>query len=161
MMLQKELTNIEQYNAAIELPSAGLVGIGAYTAKPRRRDVSLAVEELGACVKLCRMAESALSGQAERARKNVYFYSAWQRIISSEEERDAFRRRIAKTRESIVRLLEFLKGGTEKPPPTKEQVDRLQQELMDLSERIKREIPRDTSLASLMGPTHPRIMRRS
>jgi hypothetical protein len=160
-MLQKNLVNIEQYNAAIELPFSGLAGLGAYTAKANRRDLSLAVEELDTCIKLCRHVESALSGQPQAARKNFYRFSAWQRIVADPKDRAEFRDRITALRRSLEKVLRLVRGEPVEARPTPAEFQKLESELREIYQRIKQAIPRDAAIASLMGSTRPHLARQS
>jgi hypothetical protein len=102
MALQKDLANIQRYNAAIELPHAGLIGLGAFMAGVHTRDRSLATSPLGDCIMLCQMAELALMRDPSEARAHVYFYSARQQITNTEEQRIELREKIRKIRTGVA-----------------------------------------------------------
>jgi len=153
MALQDALAKIEEYNAAMQLPRAGLLGIGAFLATPRAGKV--AEEELTACLELCRFAELSLSGDVNAARQNIHLYSALQRVFRTPEGLNEFRTLVTETRGVAELLLKALRGETVPEFPSTERLEELANRLRGLSNKIKQSIPRDAYLASLTGKTHP------
>ena len=152
MPLQKDLTTIEEYNAAMELPYAGLVGLGALKAEGALRDRSTAERELRACVELCRLAELALSGDLETGRRNAYFFSAWRRIGDEGNPRDRFQKHLQSIRERLERVLHELSMKVDpRKKLTPDDIGRLIEDLRGLSNKIRQTIPRDASLRSLIS----------
>ena len=158
MALQEALAKIEEYNAAMQLPRAGLLGIGAFLATPRARKV--AEEELSVCLELCRFAELCLSDDINAARQNIHLYSALQRVFVTAGERDEFRTLLTETRQVAECLIRALHGETVPDLPNVARLEDLANKMHRLSEKIKKAIPRDAYLASLTGKTHPGLDRR-
>jgi hypothetical protein len=150
MSLQKDLATIEEYNAAMELPFAGLVGLGAYVAN-RPADVSVAIRELTACVELCRMGKLALSGDLAAARRNAYLFSAWRRLGTKPEDRVPLKGQLEQISQVLELILKLLRGEKVAQVPTRTQLNQTERDLRSLSERIRATIPREASLSSLIS----------
>lgn len=156
MAVRDALAKVEQYNAAMELPFSGILGIQAYLGESGVPQPSLAQTELQACAELCQVAELALSGSdVEAARANVHLYSALREILRSEEERQEYRAKFAEVRNAIGSLLKQISGEPAPEPPQPDYLRNLAGELRLLAERIKRAIPRDAYLTSLTSLTQP------
>ena len=156
MAVRDALVKVEEYNAAMELPFSGLLGIQAFLAAPAPTRPTVAQDELRTCIELCRVAELALSGkEVEAARDNVHLYSALRQIFHSNEEKEQYRIKFAKVRKTLESLLRQLAGESLTEPPQPEHLRQLADELRRLADRIKHEIPRDAYLASLTSTTRP------
>jgi hypothetical protein len=162
MSLQKDLATIEEYNAAMELPYSGLVGIGAYRAQGRSpADRFRAKRELGACVELCRMAELSLTGDIPTARKNASLFAAWGKLATDQTGRDQLRKQLEEIRNSLELMLKVMAGANARNAPGKTKLERIATDLRSLSERIRETIPRDASLSSLIGGSEALPGRRA
>lgn len=156
MPVRDDLVKVEEYNAAMELPFTGVLGIQAFLAMQPSKPSNVAQTELSACSELCRVAELALSGQkVEAARRNVHLYSALSRIFHNEEEKENYRHKFAEVRRTLELLLRQLSGQTVADLPNPDYLRQLADELRQLANRIKHEIPRDAYLAALTSTTQP------
>lgn len=153
MALQDALEKIEEYNAAIELPNAGLLGIGAYTAHPPA--LRIAKRELRTCIHLSITAQKALSSDKDALRRNPELYSAFREIFQRDRELKEFLRMLQKMNETFELLIRKLEGKRVRRTPTKEELDEISERLHNFSDRIRQAIPRDVYLSSLTGRTQP------
>lgn len=158
MPLQRDLTTIEEHNAAMELTFSGLLGLRALPIAASGGDKSVALRELTVCIELCQMAELALSDDLSIARKNVYFSAAWRRICGDSEEKKRVREQLRSAREALESFVRRL-GQEARFGLDPSVVDRLVNDMQSLSERIRQAIPRDASLRSLIR-NPPSVNRR-
>jgi hypothetical protein len=152
MALQDALEKIGEYNAAIELPNSGLLGIGAFLAKPRATEV--AESELSSFIELSIEAEKVLAEDEIELRKNIYLYSALKDIFHTDEDRKIFVTFLTEVRSAFELLLKHLAGESVTQIPGEQRLDELSTYLRGLADSIRQAIPRDTYLASLAGRTH-------
>jgi hypothetical protein len=156
MAVREALAKVEEYNAAMELPYSGLLGIKAYLDGNKGQSISVAVSELRDCAELCRLAELTLSGEdIEAVRANAHLYSAIKRIIPGEDERRQFRNKFAEFHNVLQLLLDQINGEATAEPPSTEKLRDLAEDLQRFANRVKREIPRDAYLTSLTSATQP------
>jgi hypothetical protein len=156
MSVRDDLVKVEEYNAAMELPFTGVLGIQAFLTMHPSKPSSVARTELNACSELCRVAELTLSGQeVEAARDNAHLYSALSRIFHSQQEKEHYRLKFAEVRKTLDSLLTQLSGGAVADSPKPDYLRKLAEELRQLANRIKHEIPRDAYLAALTSTTQP------
>ena len=160
MAVQDALATILEYNAAMELPYSAVLGIDAFLSDPPVRDNSLAESELRMCSELCGIAERSLAGDlASAGPENAYLYSAFQRLFRDPSDRNRFRTVCKDAQSAFDNVIKALHGEPADPPNT-DALRRLQAEMRELADRIKREIPREESLASLTGTIHPVLASR-
>jgi hypothetical protein len=153
MALQNALAKLEEYNAAMALPQAGLLGIGAFLAEPPQ--TKIAGEEIRAYLETCQLAEEVISNGPEVARRNIRLYCALRQIFPTDEKKEEFREMLRETREVFNLLLKKVSGEAVSNLPTSSRLHELTNQLESLSGKIKEAIPRDAYLASLTGKTYP------
>ena len=153
MALQNALAKLEEYNAAMALPQAGLLGIGAFLAEPPQ--TKIAGEEIRAYLETCQLAEEIISDGPEVARRNIRLYCALRQIFPTSEKKEEFQQMLRETREVFNLLLQKLSGESVSNVPTPSRLNELANQLRSLSNKIKEAIPRDAYLASLTGKTYP------
>ena len=154
MALQDAMEKIEEYNAAIELPNAGLLGIGAYMAGPP--GFRIAKRELRSCIDLSIATRKTMRKvDKEALRINPQLYSAFTEIFPKQNERKEFLKMLERIDETFELLVRKLQGKRVRRTPQKQELDEISKDLRKLSERIKQAIPRDVYLSSLSGRTQP------
>ena len=154
MAVQESLAKVEEYNAAIELPYAGIVGIEAYLGERHSKRPEIAGEELRTCLELCGLAEKAIENDQETARRNVHIYSAFRTIFSGGTEQDALRKTLISARDILAKAIAHLEDPAS-PPPLRTDLVELAKQMRWLADKIRQEIPRDAYLASIVGATYP------
>ena len=151
MDTQEALTHIAEYDAAMELPQSGLLGISAALADPPARNIELASQELQKCIDRCQVALRAMKDDGEAARGAVFLYSALLRVFRAPDDRKAFAARIDSLQERLSRILD----DVEKTALIAVDAESIRAELRDLTDRIRNAIPKDTYLSSLAGTIAP------
>jgi hypothetical protein len=151
MALQDALSKIEEYDAIMQVPRSGLLGIGAFLAGTSAKGV--AEEQLETCIETCILAQRAIEGNVDP--QNINVSSALQQIFQTDAHREAFRSTLEQTREILELLLRKVRGEIVRELPPRERLMELADQLRSLSDQIKQAIPRDTYLTSLTGKAHP------
>jgi hypothetical protein len=152
MALQEALEKVEEYNAAIELPNSGLLGVAAFQASPRETEIAKA--ELSRCVDLCIAARKTFDGDRRALRENIYLYSALAEIFRTNAERQQLANLLDEIRHSFGILIRLLEGERLTRVPKKKQLDQIAKHLRAMTDEIRRTIPRNTYLAAIGSPIH-------
>jgi hypothetical protein len=158
MALQESLSKIQEYNAAIELPHSGLLGIKAFL---KERPSGAVAERLQQTLELCTQAELALLGDETAARRDIHFYVAMRTLFPQEFEREGFRLLLQELQKHLTSLLKYLRQDPSAAAPPRDDLVGLTAKLEDLAERIRHRIPRDAHIASIVGGAYagPNIAR--
>lgn len=151
MPLQDALSKIEEYDAIMQVPRSGLLGIGAFLAGSSAK--SVAEEQLETCIETCALAQRAIAGEVDS--QNVDLSSALQQIFQTDADRETFRSTLAQTQQILELLLRKIRGEVVQELPSPERLTEFAGRLRNLSDQIKQAIPRDTYLTSLTGKAHP------
>jgi hypothetical protein len=159
MPVQELLGKITTYNAAIELPHAGLVGISAFLAPSDEARANLAAREIGACIDLCARGIRAIDEDTVLRRQDVYTYLAFRELLPNQEERQTFRGLLEHIRSVLSAALENLRDKNKTPPKDAELLA-VETELRGIADKVKKTIPRDAYMASLVGTSFPGIAIR-
>lgn len=155
MPVQELLGKIASYNAAIELPHAGMVGLSALG----EHHTELADRELSACVDLCARGIRAIDDDPTLRKDDVYVYLAFRELLAGQQREQDLRDLLGRIKDALRRALEGLRG-TGQPLPPAQDLAQVEADLREIADRVKRMIPRDAYMASLVGTTFPGIAIR-
>ena len=152
MRVRDTITKIREFNAAMELPFAGQLGIRACLAQGPTVDFQFAVEHLSTFLAYCGVAEAAAKGTREAARRKVFLYGAIRELFKG-DELAALAEQLSEIRERLGPIVDSIREqGSLLPAQAQASTLRtIESQLDALSERLERDIPRDAFMRALSG----------
>ena len=158
MALQESLSKIQEYNAVLEFPHNGLLGIRAFL---KKRSPEAVEKRLADFLELCEQADLALNADESAARRDIHFYAAIRALFAEDTESESFRALLQNLRMHLTSILDNVRRGLETSAPTTKELQGLVDQLENLADRIRHQIPRDAHLASIVGGAYagPNIAR--
>jgi hypothetical protein len=149
MALQESLAKVQEFNAAIELPHSGLLGIKAYLRE--RSPTTRIVDRIEACLALSDLAERSLTGDQNAARQDIHLYTAIRSLFMEAQAKENLLRVLKRTKIALNALLAHLNHLPGAAEPSTDELAGLVSDLETLAHRIRHGIPREEHLASIVG----------